>query len=48
VIDWWKCPNGECQHGGVLHDVDELDDPRPTCCAEGCPCGHEPEPDRDG
>lgn len=38
--EWWKCPNDPpCPHGAVLHDVDELDDPLPRCCAEGCDCG---------
>jgi len=38
---WWLCPNEpRCPHGALLHDVDELDDPTPTCCVDGCPCGH--------
>jgi hypothetical protein len=38
--DLWACPNDPpCQHGSVLHDVDDWDDDRPMCCAEGCGCG---------
>lgn len=41
---WWLCPNEpRCPHGAALHDVYDYDDPRPTCCAEGCDCG-KPEP----
>jgi site-specific DNA-methyltransferase (adenine-specific) len=36
---WWLCPNGECEHGNILHDVNDYEDPRPTCGAEGCRCG---------
>jgi hypothetical protein len=32
------CPSG-CGHLAALHDVYDVDDPYPTCCAEGCPCG---------
>lgn len=33
------CPNTPpCGH--ALHDIYELGDPYPTCCAEGCRCGH--------
>lgn len=40
VIEWWLCPNEpRCPHGAVLHDVDDYDDPSPTCCVEGCGCG---------
>lgn len=41
VRPWWLCPNGECQHGAILHDVYDLEDTRPTCCAEGCTCGRD-------
>ena len=35
------CPNRpQCPHGSHLHDIYELGDPYPTCCVEGCPCGH--------
>lgn len=38
---WWQCPNSpSCGHAGALHDVEEFGDPIPTCCVEGCPCGH--------
>jgi hypothetical protein len=34
-----KCPNvPPCGH--ALHDIYEPGDPYPTCCAEGCRCGH--------
>lgn len=34
-----SCPNDPpCGH--VLHDIHEAGDPYPTCCAEGCRCGH--------
>lgn len=39
--DWWRCPNDpSCGHAGAFHDIEELGDPIPTCCVEGCPCGH--------
>lgn len=34
-----ECPN-ESSCGHVWHDVYELGDPYPTCCDEGCRCGH--------
>lgn len=34
------CPNGTCAHSGGIHDIYEFDDPYPTCCVEGCTCGH--------
>jgi hypothetical protein len=37
---WWLCPNGECDHGNIFHDIEDFEDRRPTCCVEGCPCGH--------
>lgn len=37
--DWWLCPNGTCSHGSIMHDIDDWDDPSPTCCVEGCGCG---------
>jgi hypothetical protein len=37
---WWRCPNDPpCPHGGVLHDIYDLEDTVPRCCAEGCDCG---------
>lgn len=39
-MSWWKCPNGTCEHGGGVHDIYEPGDPYPTCCVDGCPCGH--------
>jgi hypothetical protein len=39
----WACPNDPpCPHGSFVHDIDEPDDPLPTCCVEGCDCGHDP------
>lgn len=32
------CPT--CGHGDAFHDVYDYDDPYPTCCIEGCTCGH--------
>jgi hypothetical protein len=38
---WWLCPNDPpCPHGAVLHDVADLEDVEPTCCCDGCYCGH--------
>jgi hypothetical protein len=38
--DWLRCPNvPPCPHPGLLHDIDDWDDPRPTCCMDGCSCG---------
>jgi hypothetical protein len=38
---WWLCPNEpRCPHGRILHD-DNGEGDVPTCCVEGCPCGHE-------
>lgn len=37
---WWLCPNGECEHGNILHDRDDFYEGVPTCCADGCQCGH--------
>lgn len=35
------CPNEpQCPHPGVIHDIYEPGDPYPTCCIEGCTCGH--------
>lgn len=32
------CPNTPpCGH--YWHDVEDFDDPVPTCCEEGCTCG---------
>lgn len=43
-MSWWKCPNDPpCGHAGLLHDVEDYEDPLPTCCVEGCRCGHDPE-----
>jgi hypothetical protein len=35
------CPNRPgCPHHAGVHDVWDLDDDWPTCCVEGCRCGH--------
>lgn len=35
------CPNDPpCPHLAALHDIYEPGDPYPTCCMEGCRCGH--------
>lgn len=40
-MSWWLCPNDPpCPHGAVFHDVEDYEDPSPTCCVEGCTCGH--------
>lgn len=37
----WVCPNDPgCEHAAAVHDVYDVDDPYPACCAEGCRCGH--------
>lgn len=37
--DMFRCPHDPpCGHS--LHDIYELGDPYPTCCIEGCRCGH--------
>lgn len=37
----FRCPNDPpCEHLGLLHDIYELGDPYPTCCTDGCRCGH--------
>lgn len=36
---WWLCPNGTCLHGGILHDIYDLEDEHPRCCVDGCDCG---------
>lgn len=42
---WHLCPNEpRCPHAALFHDIDEMDDPLPRCCAEGCPCGKKPGP----
>lgn len=43
----WTCPNTpQCPHPGLLHDVSgDYEDPRPTCCADGCDCGKEVKTD---
>lgn len=34
-----KCPNDPpCGHS--LHDIYDAEDPYPSCCVEGCRCGH--------
>jgi hypothetical protein len=36
----WTCPNTpQCPHPGLLHDIEDLEDQRPTCCVDGCDCG---------
>jgi hypothetical protein len=37
------CPNGTCPHVSGVHDIYEMGDPYPTCCMEGCECGHPQE-----
>jgi hypothetical protein len=38
--EWWRCPNDPpCPHGGMVHDIYDLEDTVPRCCAEGCDCG---------
>lgn len=38
--DPWVCPNTpRCPHPALLHDIQDLEDPSPTCCFEGCRCG---------
>lgn len=34
------CPNKSCDHLSMDHDIYDFEDPYPTCCAEGCRCGH--------
>jgi hypothetical protein len=29
-----------CPHGGMVHDIEDLEDQVPLCCIEGCYCGH--------
>lgn len=37
---WWLCPNTPpCPHGAALHDIEDFEDTRPTCCADDCACG---------
>jgi hypothetical protein len=37
---WLFCPNTpRCPHPGLIHDIDDYDDPKPMCCVEGCGCG---------
>ena len=33
------CLNRTCRHPDAIHDVYDVGDPYPTCCAEGCRCG---------
>lgn len=41
MSDPWSCPNDPpCPHIGAVHDVYDLEDTVPTCCIEGCRCGH--------
>lgn len=43
VPPWLTCPNTPpCPHPGLLHDINDHDDPSPTCCAGDCTCGHTP------
>jgi hypothetical protein len=40
---WLTCPNEpRCPHMGLLHDINDYDDPAPMCCVEGCACGKSP------
>ncbi len=34
------CENSTCEHLAALHDIYEPGDPYPTCCVDGCRCGH--------
>jgi hypothetical protein len=39
-IRWWLCPNQpRCPHPAVIHDVKNVEDATPRCCADGCQCG---------
>ena len=34
------CPNQPpCEHNGLVHEIDDWDDPSPRCCMDGCGCG---------
>lgn len=45
---WLACPNTPpCPHPGLIHDIEDYDDPSPTCCVDGCRCGA-PEPIAEG
>ena len=36
----YPCPNDPpCVHAAFMHDVEDWDDPSPTCCIDGCTCG---------
>lgn len=38
---WDPCPNlPPCPHYAWVHDIEEPGDPFPTCCGDGCGCGH--------
>jgi hypothetical protein len=38
-VSFGECPNQPpCGH--FWHDIYDYDDPYPTCCEEGCRCGH--------
>jgi len=28
-----------CGHAWMMHDVETLENDRPSCCHDGCPCG---------
>jgi hypothetical protein len=37
---WLRCPNTPpCPHPALVHDIWDYDDPRSTCCIDGCRCG---------
>lgn len=41
----FACPNQPpCPHPGLVHDIEDYSDPKPMCCADGCPCGKPDEP----
>lgn len=43
---WGPCPNTPaCPHFAGSHDIYTYDDPRPSCCAEGCSCSAGKDPD---
>lgn len=36
-----ECPNGACEHPGLVHDIAEPGDQQHMCCIDGCGCGRE-------
>lgn len=37
------CPNGLCEHAAMHHDIYTYEDPRPSCCVDGCDCRYSDE-----